>query len=219
MLNIQNFINKYDNWKEILQAEPYYIKIQEKDNMIMFSRTAKSDMDMAPEICSEASDLILQANTLNVLKKSLDPIPTLTEDSIQSINWDYSFGSEIISGTTAALYYANEQWLVSANGKFNDSKASAVIKNMCDANNISLEDFNSQCTYNFVITADENPILVAVIDNRMLTERDLPEILPTPNEYEHSDIAGYTTELDFLDKNCVGLMIRDNRNNRVKLLK
>ena len=60
MLKIQEFILAHENWRELLAAAPYNLKISEDDGFVLFKYNQISS-DFNEEICKEARGLILDS--------------------------------------------------------------------------------------------------------------------------------------------------------------
>ena len=66
MLKTISFMKSYDNWKELLVAEPYCLKIDEETNYVLLTYS-QTESDFSLDIVKECRGLIVDKNTfLNI---------------------------------------------------------------------------------------------------------------------------------------------------------
>ena len=66
MLNLQRFIFAHENWRELLAAKPYCIKIVEEGNLVLF-KYSQIDSDFFNPIVQECRGIILEKDTWRVV--------------------------------------------------------------------------------------------------------------------------------------------------------
>lgn len=95
MLEIQKYIANHSNWYNLLQEEPYNLKIKNKDNLYKFDYTIDSKDNI---ITREARGLILDVNNL-VIVKSFIRFYNYEEHIDDNFDWSNIIISEKIDGS------------------------------------------------------------------------------------------------------------------------
>ena len=123
MLKIQEFILAHENWRELLTAAPYNLKIAEDNDYVIFKYN-QIDSDFNEEICKEARGLILDSrNNFKVVRMAFKKFFNLGESHAAKINWDTAVASEKIDGSIMSVWYARGAWHLSTNGTIDAFKA------------------------------------------------------------------------------------------------
>lgn len=123
MLKIQEFILTHDNWRELLSADPYNLKISEDDGYVLF-KYSQIASDFHEEICKEARGLILDStDNFKVVRMAFKKFFNLGEPFATTIDWDTAVATEKIDGSIMSVWYARGKWHLSTNGLIDASKA------------------------------------------------------------------------------------------------
>jgi len=123
MLKIQNFINEHENWRELLTAAPYNLKIAEDDGFVIFKYNQIAS-DFNEEICQEARGLILDSrDNFKVVRMAFKKFFNLGESHAAKINWDSAVATEKIDGSIMSVWHARGKWHLSTNGTIDAFKA------------------------------------------------------------------------------------------------
>ena len=175
MLEIIKFIQEHANWKDLLLSKPYYLRIIENDNLLLFDYSTKSEYN---EITKEARGLILEKNTLKVIRYGLRRFDIIMSEN-DSIGLDVknSFATEKIDGILVMFYYY-DGWHVSTRDTFdagyvknnyNDSKVYLpdIIKNAMRNQGILFDNMNINNTYVFELVSPEVKIVIPYGNNEL----------------------------------------------------
>ena len=123
MLKIQEFILAHDNWRELLSAAPYNLKIAEDDGFVIFKYN-QIESDFNEEICKEARGLILDStDNFKAVRMAFKKFFNLGESHAAKIDWDSAVASEKIDGSIMSVWYARGKWHLSTNGTIDAFKA------------------------------------------------------------------------------------------------
>lgn len=241
MLEIQKYIANHSNWYNLLQEEPYNLKIKNKDNLYKFDYTIDSKDNI---ITREARGLILDVNNL-VIAKSFNRFYNYEEHIDENFDWSNIIISEKIDGSMIQLYYYNGNWHWATRSSFD--ACDAVLNNKWNfqdlinrANkNLDYEKLNKNHCYTFELVSPENQVVVyydkpklygiyvydLMNDKELDYEEekiefnrigfDMPFSMKLTNEnYKH-------IREKFVDshktKEFEGVVLRDKNNNRLKV--
>lgn len=123
MLKIQEFIHAHDNWRELLSADPYNLKISEDDGFVLFKYNQIAS-DFSQEICKEARGLILDMeDNFHVVRYAFRKFFNLGESFAATIDWDTAVSDEKIDGSLMSVWFARGKWHLSTNGVIDAFKA------------------------------------------------------------------------------------------------
>lgn len=123
MLKIQEFILAHENWRELLSAAPYNLKIAEDDGFVIFKYN-QIESDFNEEICKEARGLILDStDNFKAVRMAFKKFFNLEESHAAKIDWDSAVASEKIDGSIMSVWYARGEWHLSTNGTIDAFKA------------------------------------------------------------------------------------------------
>ena len=113
MLKIQEFIKAHDNWRDLLSAEPYNLKISEDDGFVLFKYNQIAS-DFSQEICQEARGLILDSeDNFRVVRYAFKKFFNIDEGFAAHIDWDTAVATEKIDGSIMSVWYARGKWHLS----------------------------------------------------------------------------------------------------------
>ena len=241
LLNLikNNQITSYENLKNILENEPYNLKIKEDTdlpNLFLIHNSENSNKELI--IVRECNGIILEKDTLKIVCYSFDKCSDeLTLPSNLDNNDLYIENS--IEGTLVRYFYYDNKWILSTKKCIDANKARWLsIKNFyqlfqecLDSNSIYLLDkLNSNYCYSFIITHPENNIVVNYINKNIyhISTRDMT----TLKEIEtHINVSKLTrtfiptkniesiieTSMNVKQLNHEGLIFIDANYNRWKL--
>lgn len=123
MLKIQEFILAHENWRELLAAEPYNLKISEDDGFVLFKYNQIAS-DFSQEICKEARGLILDTqDNYRVVRYAFKKFFNIDEGFAAHIDWNTAVATEKIDGSIMSVWYARGKWHLSTNGTIDAFKA------------------------------------------------------------------------------------------------
>lgn len=168
-LLIQKFCQENKNWEEILEKEPYYIKIKKDNGYVLFMYTLGLT-DFSIPLCRECRGIIL--DELNNFKPMCVPFYkffNFGEPHADEIDWDSAEVQEKVDGSLCKIWYGRDGELVfSTNGTIYADKAECI--NIYE-DNVTFGDLIRQAmpssvpipinaTHMFELTSKYNKILV-----------------------------------------------------------
>lgn len=124
MLAIEKFIKENENWKELIQQAPYFLKIDEDEDYVLI----KYDMinsDFTQEIVNECRGIIIDKHTNKAHALSFKKFFNIQEELHADIDWKTARVQEKVDGSKI-LYWYNEyknEWQVSTSGTLDAYKA------------------------------------------------------------------------------------------------
>lgn len=171
----ENNIKSYENLKNILEANPYNLKIKEdKDYPDLFLMFGQDNSDFTNKIVRECNGIIMDKNTLKILCYSFDKCLDGVEMP-DELNKDKLKFENAIEGTLIRIYYYNNKWMIStkkcidANKAFWMSKRSFLelfkdCEKVINKNITEISDLNKNYCYSFIIVHPENNIVIKYAD-------------------------------------------------------
>ena len=234
MLNIQKFL-KTHNYIDLMEA-PYFLKIKERGNLILFNYTIHSSTSNI--ITQEARGLVLEKNTWNVIRMGFYRFFNVGEKECASIDWETCYAKEKLDGTLIFLYYYDEEWKIGTrntidakdapleNVKYNTFKDLFydIIKIY---SNFDFTKLNKNCTYclemcsiyNTVVVEYKEPKLFHILtrNNTTLEELDVDIGIPKPKAYFLENENEYKELVNSFDETHEGIVLQDKYNHRAKL--
>lgn len=113
-------VNK--NWRELLSAEPFYLKIKEDDKYVMFCYD-QINSDFNNSLVREARGIIFCVDKWeNPVCWAFNKFGNYGESYVPEINWSTAFVTEKIDGSLIKVWW-DEVWKVSTNGTIDAFKA------------------------------------------------------------------------------------------------
>lgn len=160
-----NQISDYNILKQILESDPYNLKVKEDINYpSIFLIHTKENSNINLKIVNECNGIILDKDTLKIICYTFDKCSDLNEvpDNFDKKNLYLEYALE---GTLIRLYYHNE-WILSTKKCLDASKArwmsdksfKELFYESFDESNF--EKLNKTYCYSFLITHPENNIVV-----------------------------------------------------------
>jgi hypothetical protein len=122
MLKTISFMKSYDNWKELLVAEPYCLKIDEETNYVLLTYS-QTESDFSLDIVKECRGLIVDKNTLEPVALSFYKFFNVQEQWADKIDWSFCRVQEKIDGSKILVWFDKyiNKWRVSTSGKLDAS--------------------------------------------------------------------------------------------------
>ena len=171
-MELVNFIkdicnNNFDILKQVLESEPYNLKIKEDietPELFLIHNTDKSNISL--KIVRECNGIILEKNTFKILCYTFDKcIDSETFD--KTINLDNLYVEKAIEGTLVRLFYYNNLWRLSSKkcinaykSKWLSEKNFGLLFEECINFDIIKSNLDINYCYSFIITHPENNIVV-----------------------------------------------------------
>ena len=244
MLKIQEFIKAHDNWRDLLSAEPYNLKISEDDGFVLFKYNQIAS-DFSQEICKEARGLILDSqDNFRVVRYAFKKFFNIDEGFAAHIDWDTAVATEKIDGSIMSVWYARGKWRLSTNGTIDAFKAELAgvgpYKTFGELfeSVLPLSNFAS-CKHNFCFTFElVSPYNKVVIDypktkvyilsiRNLNTFKEVDDLdmrdfsnymaVERPQVYNLNNEADYRKLVEQMPEGHEGIVVRDAAGNRVKI--
>jgi T4 RnlA family RNA ligase len=117
------FCSTHENWAELLAEEPYFLKIKEDGEFVMFSYDQIRSCFMY-ELVREARGIIFRKGEwTNPVCWAFNKFGNYGESYVPNINWDTAFVTEKIDGSLIKLWHDGRDWRISTNGTIEAFKA------------------------------------------------------------------------------------------------
>ena len=244
MLKIQEFIKAHDNWRDLLSAEPYNLKISDDDGFVLFKYNQIAS-DFSQEICKEARGLILDSqNDFRVVRYAFKKFFNIDEGYAAHIDWDTAVASEKIDGSIMSVWYARGKWHLSTNGTIDAFKAElsgiGPYKNFGELFESVLplstfENHPKDVCWTFELVSPYNKVVIDYPETKVyllsvrfmncLAELDYDRIsfyaeklgVAYPQFYYMNDEAGFRKLVEDMPEGHEGVVVRDQHNERVKI--
>lgn len=236
MLKIVEYIEKHPNdWRETLAAAPYFLKIKEKGDLVLFNYN-QIDSDPYDEIVKEARGLILDKDTLEVVRYGFRRFMNLGEVGCDQLDWETVGASSKEDGTLIFIYYYGG-WHIGTRSTFDAEEAeisSPYYKNFRElfdevAAQYGFEVEKLPVGYTFclelcapanrVVVEYKEPKLFHILtrDNATLQEVSMDIGLPKPKMYMLSSEKDYRELVESFDETHEGIVLKDAAGHRAKL--
>lgn len=247
MLKIQEFIKTHDNWRELLSADPYNLKISEDDGYVLFKYNQIAS-DFNEEICKEARGLILDTqNDFRVVRYAFKKFFNVDEGFAAKLDWNTAVATEKIDGSIMSVWFARGKWHLSTNGTIDAFKAELngvgpyktfgeLFESVLPLSRFS--EFSNilahQC-YTFELVSPYNKVvidypetkvyLLSIRNMNTLVEHPLDEVaefanrfnFTMPQFYYMNDEAGFRHLVEQMPEGHEGIVVRDENGERVKI--
>lgn len=126
-LLIQKFCQENEDWENILQDAPYYLKIKKDNGYVLFTYTL-GFTDFSIPLCKECRGIIL--DELNNFKPMCVPFYKFFnygEPYADEIDWDNAEVQEKVDGSLCKIWYGRDRELIfSTNGAIYADKAECI---------------------------------------------------------------------------------------------
>jgi len=177
---IGKFCAEHDNWEELLQVEPYCLKIKKDGDYIIFNYD-QIESDFNLKIVQEARGIIFRTGVWeNPVCWAFNKFGNYGESYVPEIDWSTAFVTEKIDGSLIKVWYDNK-WHISTNGTIDAYKAT-----LGDIKYESFGEYFKDTVYDYFNTFTEflldlNPNLTYMFElvgpyNRVVIPYDEPAI-------------------------------------------
>lgn len=119
MLELQKFIKTHENWKEKIAETPYFIKVKEDGDLVMFSYNLIKGSDFLNQMVRECRGIILEKNNWDVVCHAFDKFGNYGESYVPNINWNSAVVTEKIDGSLIKVFFYNNEWCIATNNTIN----------------------------------------------------------------------------------------------------
>ncbi|MBQ8749095.1 MAG: hypothetical protein IJZ29_01310 [Clostridia bacterium] len=240
-LKVLQFINENDNWKEILSASPYCLKIkQDGEYTLLKYDQVFSDLNL--EIVRECRGLILDKN-LDVVCLPFFKFGNYGESYASEIDWESARVQEKLDGAIIKLWFHNGKWNVSTNGGIDAYKSgiNRTFENLnCEFENygelfevakknsgLDFDKLNKDYTYMFELVSPYVKIVVSYDETKLyhIGTRNIKtfEELNTdigvekPKEFQLCSLSECIEASNLLPFDQEGYVVVDKYFNRIKI--
>lgn len=120
---IGKFCAEHENWEELLQAEPYYLKIKKDGDYVIFNYDQISS-DFNTKIVQEARGIIFRVDEWeNPVCWAFNKFGNYGESYAPEIDWSTAFVTEKVDGSLMKVWCDKNEWYISTNGTIDAFKA------------------------------------------------------------------------------------------------
>ena len=244
MLKIQEFIFAHENWRELLAAEPYNLKISEDDDFVLFKYNQIAS-DFSQEICKEARGLILDTqDNYRVVRYAFKKFFNIDEGFAAHIDWNTAVATEKIDGSIMSVWYARGKWHLSTNGTIDAFKAELagagpyktfgeLFESVLPLS--TFEHFNKNQCWTFELVSPYNKVVIDYPETKvyLLSIRDMDSLeelcldaveiladangLVVPERYDLNNEADYRQLVASMPEGHEGIVVHDINGERVKI--
>ena len=236
MLNLQRFIFAHENWRELLAAKPYCIKIVEEGNLVLF-KYSQIDSDFFNPIVQECRGIILEKDTWRVVAYAFRKFGNIGESYVDEIDWESAVVETKEDGSLIKVYYYDGEWRVGTNGTIfaeNAELNAGPYKNFRQLFDAAAEkcglDFsrlNRYYTYIFELCSSFNQVVcpqpemrlihIGTRNNRTFQEVETDIGIPHPQRYALSSLEDCIAMAKTFDFTKEGFVVKDKNYNRIKV--
>ena len=244
MLKIQEFILAHENWRELLTAAPYNLKISEDDGYVLFKYNQIAS-DFHEEICKEARGLILDTqDNFRVVRMAFKKFFNLDEGFAAQLDWDTAVATEKIDGSIMSVWFARDKWHLSTNSTIDAFKAplsgAGPYKNFGELFESVLPlstfaNYNKHRCWTFELVSPYNKVVIDYPETKvyLLSVRDMDSLeeltldavelladangLTVPERYDLNNEADYRKLVEQMPEGHEGIVVRDANGERVKI--
>jgi len=234
MLKIIEFIKNNKDWFFLLQEKPYSLIIKEKNNLLLF-KYHQLNSNMSERICQEARGLILEKDTLRVIRCAFFKFFNYGENNAAGIDYDSAKVQEKIDGSLISLYFYNGKWNIATNGMISAEDAKLYLKtnefktfsDLFPFDEIDYSILNEKYTYTFELVSKYNRIVIpydkteifhiGTRDNETIKELNVDIGIKKPLEFKFNSITDILDMAGALPYNKEGYVVVDKYWNRIKI--
>ena len=236
MLKIVEYIEKHPNdWRETLAAAPYFLKIKEKGDLVLFNYN-QIDSDPCEEIVKEARGLILDKDTLEVVRYGFRRFMNLGERGCDELDWESIGATSKEDGTLIFIYYY-DGWHVGTRNTFDAEEAEIsspyyrnfreLFDEVAAQYGFKVENLPLGYTFCLELCAPANRVVVEYKEPKLfhILTRDIATFqevsmdigLPKPKMYMLSSEKDYRELVESFDETHEGIVLKDAAGHRAKL--
>lgn len=243
-LELREFILSYDNWEELLTAEPYCLKVSRDDGYIMFKyNQVFSDFNIP--LVREARGIIFRESDWECVCHPFNKFGNYGESYCPEINWKTASVQEKVDGSLIKFWYDNG-WHISTNGTIDAFKANlnnvkyqnfgqlviVAINNVFINEHDFFDMLDPKCTYMFELVSPYNRVVIPYEETKLyflgMRERNTgmewnPEELDEsfyfqiPKRYSLHSLEDVQKAANALSWDEEGYVVCDEYFNRVKI--
>lgn len=236
MLKTVEFIQKHNNWEELLSAAPYSLKITHDGRYVILSYNM-IESDFHQPICSEARGLILDSeDNYKPVRMAFTKFFNIDEPFAATIDWKTASASEKIDGSIMSVWYHDNEWHVSTNNTIDAQKAEInhgasnfrEVFDVAAANSgLDFDKLNKNYCYTFELISPKTTVVIKYKETKLyhLLTRDMTTLaevsedigVEKPTKYPLTDEASIRKIVDDFDEGHEGVVVVDGNFNRVKI--
>ena len=226
-----DFIKKNENWKDLIQKDPYNIIVKENGNYTLLKYNQLSS-DFKSPIVRACRGIILDKFN-NVVCFPFYKFFNYGEDNADAIDWESAKVQEKIDGSLIKVWY-DYFWHVSTNGSISASEAplndtGKTYRDLFDEviNSIDFGKLNKNNTYMFELVSPENQVVVYYPETRIyhiatrdnITFEEIEEDIGVtkPKLYNFNSLDDLIEFSKTLSKDEEGFVVVDKNYNRIKV--
>ena len=225
------FINKNENWKELIQKEPYNVNVKEEGEYTLLKyNQLESDFNSTIVCCCRG--IILNKEN-KIVCFPFYKFFNYAEPQADTIDWESSRVQEKIDGSLIKLWY-DKEWHISTNGCINAFEAKIKDTNKTYGDLFSevfdksiFERLNKDNTYMFELVSPEAQIVVhynatkiyhiGTRNNKTYKEVEEDIGIEKPKLYNFESLERIIENTNSLSKNEEGYVLVDKNYNRIKI--
>ena len=238
-LNLVEFLsNNKDCYREILEEEPYNLKVRENEGLVLFGYGYEADFSL--DIVRESRGVILEKNTWDIVCYPFKKFFNYGEPLAADIDWNTAEVYEKLDGSMIKVYNYKNDWFVGTMNTIDARNAPIINQKDCpfdnfyelfmrakDNSGLEFDSLDENCTYLFELVSPYNKIVIdyddteiyhlSTRDNESLEEIDQDIGVQKPKTYNFSSIDNVLESAEDLPASREGYVVVDGNYNRVKI--
>lgn len=242
-LKLLDFIQKNENWEQLLSQKPYYLKIKKDDNYTILSYN-QIESDFYNEIVRECRGIILDNETLEPVCVPFFKFGNYGEGYVPDIDWSSARTQEKVDGSLIKVWFHNGEWRVSTNGTIDAYKCDIgqvdllkldspyqyfgeLFDKAKENANLDFDSLNKNYTYMFELVSPYNKVIVeyddiaiyhiGTRDNITLEELEIDIGVQKPKQFALGTLEQCLESASKLPYNEEGYVVVDKHWNRIKI--
>lgn len=234
-MEVLDFINREENWEEVLAAEPYSLRFDHDGDYILL-KYILAVSDMSNPIVQECRGIIVRKDDNGkyvCVCRAMDKFFNWGESNAHSVDWDSAAIQEKIDGSLIKVWYDRGEWHISTNGIIRADKYTLECGKTFQDIFLSLKQFeftqlDTKYTYWFELVSHYAPVTVEYTEdcvyylgkrNMETMEEELPleDYGLHPRTFRFSSLEECVAAASVLDKSQEGYVVCDKRFQRIKI--
>lgn len=241
-MELLNFINTHNNWKELLAAKPYCLDIGNDGDYYIFKYNM-IESDFSEPIVCEARGCIVRFDTERnewiCVARAFDKFFNYGEkySAVGDIDWKTAVVQQKVDGSLIKIWYDRDEWHISTNGTIDAFKASCgdtTYGDLVSRAIATMPDFwyalDTNYCYIFELTSPFNHIVIRYegisiwfLARRNMTtfeeDSEIPEIenLRRPAVFPHHSLSECVEAAHHMGDDEEGYVVVDTFYNRIKV--
>jgi len=247
MLKTIQFMKSHENWRELLQAAPYNLFINEDENYVLLKYN-QINSDFNEDICRECRGLIIDKNILEPAALSFYKFFNVQESFADKIDWDSAKVLEKVDGSKMLVWYDDylHKWRVSTSSELDASNAPVgdfgisfrdlfdrALSNYTFPNNSSMfECLNRLYCYTFELVTPESRVVVPYRKDALYligvrckfafeeldpNSLELSKFIKTPKQFPFQNLKECLNRVEYMGYDEEGFVIVDKYWKRIKI--